>query len=313
MLNLQATESIMDWSAAIPTFLVTLREGVEAALVVGIVLACIRQAQQPQLVKSVYLGIGAGLAGSVVVGGLLIGLLQRVGQGQTAEAVLVRQLLEMGLGVVAIAMLSWMLIWMTQQARTLKAEVEGTVANALSGGASWGVFSLVATAVLREGFETVIFLVAKFQQGWIPILGAIAGFLGAVLVGFLLFRWGVRIDLKQFFQMMGIFLLLIVSGLVISALRHLDGAAIAWVELHPAMAWLCWSGGKACVLGPLVWDGRAILPDHQFPGILLKTLFGYRETLYGVQIFAYGLFLSLVGGLYFRSLNPPTPAPTTNN
>lgn len=300
----------MDWSAAIPTFLVTLREGVESALVVGIVLACIRRAHQPQLVPQVYLGIAAGLGGSVIVGSLLIGLVQRVGQGQGAQAVLVRQLLELGLGIVAIAMLSWMLIWMTRQDRTLKAEIEGTVQSALTQNqaAAWGVFTLVTTAVLREGFETVIFLAAKFQQGWIPIAGAVAGLGGAVLIGLLLFRWGVRIDLKRFFQVMGVFLLLIVAGLVISALRHLDAAAVSWVELHPEMASLCWSAADSCLLGPLVWNGHDLLPDRQFPGIVLKTLFGYREMLYGVQVLAYALFLGTVGGLYFRSLNPPEGA-----
>ncbi|NMF85145.1 FTR1 family protein [Nodosilinea sp. P-1105] len=300
----------MDWSPAIPTFLVTLREGVEAALVVGIVLACLRQAKQPQLVSSVYLGIGAGLGGSVILGIGLVRLLQRVGQGSSPQAVLGRQLLEMGLGVVAIVMLSWMLIWMTRQARTLKAEIEGTVQSALTQNraAAWGVFTLVATAVLREGFETVIFLAAKFQQGWIPIAGAGAGLGGAVLIGLLLFRWGVRIDLKRFFQVMGIFLLLIVAGLVISALRHLDAAAVAWVELHPEMASLCWSVGRSCLLGPLVWNGHDLLPDRQFPGIVLKTLFGYRERLYGIQVLAYALFLATVGGLYFRSLTPPDTA-----
>jgi high-affinity iron transporter len=296
----------MDWSAAIPTFLITLREGVEAALVVGIVLACIRRAQQPQLVRQVYMGIAAGLGGSVMVGSLLIGLVQRVGQGQGAQAVFVRQLLELGLGIVAIAMLSWMLIWMTGQARTLKAEIEGTVQSALTQNpaAAWGVFTLVGTAVLREGFETVIFLAAKFQEGWIPVAGAMAGLGGAVLIGLLLFRWGVRIDLKRFFQVMGIFLLLIVAGLVISALRHLDIATAAWVELNPNMANLCWSAGNSCLLGPLVWNGHDLLPDRQFPGIVLKTLFGYREMLYSLQILAYAVFLGTVGALYFRSLNP---------
>ncbi|EKQ66936.1 high-affinity Fe2+/Pb2+ permease [Leptolyngbyaceae cyanobacterium JSC-12] len=296
----------MDWSPAIPTFLITLREGVEAALVVGIVLACLRQAKQFQLISYVYFGIVAGLGASVVVGGLLLQLLHQVQNVTTPSIVMMRQLLETGLSVLAIAMLSWMLIWMTRQARSLKAEIEGSVQSAVAGNgiAAWGIFSLIATAVLREGFETVLFVATQFQTGWTPLLGAIAGIVGAVIIGVLLFKWGIKINLKQFFQVMGTLLLLIVAGLVISALRHLDIAAIAFVQLHPQATSLCWSAPPTCLLGPLVWDAHAILPDKEFPGIILKTLFGYRQTLYMVQAIGYLLFLSVVGSLYFRSFNP---------
>jgi high-affinity iron transporter len=297
----------MDWSSALPTFLITLREGVEAALVVGIVLACLRQANRSQLVPYVYGGIAAGLFASVVVGTLLLQLLQQVQNITTPDVVLIRQLLETGLGGLAIVMLSWMLIWMTRQARSLKTEIESSVQSVVAGNevAAWGIFSLVATAVLREGFETVIFLAAQVQAGWSPVLGAIAGLVGAVLIGTLLFKWGIKINLKQFFQVMGTLLLLIVAGLVVSALRHLDAAAIALVHLHPQSASLCWSPAPTCLLGPLIWDTHAILPDKQFPGILLKTLFGYTQTLYTVQAIGYLLFLSIVGSLYFQSFAPP--------
>ncbi|NDJ19606.1 FTR1 family iron permease [Myxacorys almedinensis] len=305
----------MDWSPAIPTFLITLREGVEAALVVGIVLACLRQAKQPQLIPYVYFGIVAGLVASVGVGGVPFQVLHQVENAKSPDMVVMRQLLEAGLGILAIAMLSWMLIWMTRQARSLKAEIEGSVQSAVAGNgvAAWGIFSLIATAVLREGFETVLFLTAQFQTGWTPILGAIAGVVGAIIIGVLLFKWGIKINLKQFFQVMGTLLLLIVSGLVISVLRHLDAAAIAFVQLHPQFASLCWSAAPTCLLGALVWDAHAVLPDKEFPGIILKTLFGYRETLYLVQAIGYFLFLGLVGRLYFRSFNSPkAPAPMSD-
>jgi high-affinity iron transporter len=297
----------MDWSPAIPTFLITLREGVEAALVVGIVLACLRQAQRPQLIPAVYFGIAAGLVASIGVGGLLLQGLHQVENVKSPDVVVMRQLLETGLGVLAIAMLSWMLIWMTRQARSLKAEIEGSVQVAVAGNgaAAWGIFSLIATAVLREGFETVLFLAVQFQTGWTPIVGAIAGIMAAAIIGVLLFKWGIKINLKQFFQIMGTLLLLIVSGLVVSALRHLDAAAIAFIQLHPQAAPLCWSAAPTCLLGSLVWDAHAVLPDQEFPGIILKTLFGYRERLYLVQAIGYFLFLGLVGRLYFRSFNPP--------
>jgi len=298
----------MDLTAALPAFVVTLREGVEAALVVGIVLACLNKAGQSRLNSRVYGGIGAGLAGSVLVGVLLSGVLAALNQSQESYAPVLKQALEAGFGLVAIALLSWMLVWMTRQARSLKAEVEGAVASALQqDGAGWGVFGLVTIAVLREGFETVLFLAAQFQEGLAPALGAVAGLAGAVGIGVLLFQLGVKINLKRFFQVMGVLLLLIVSGLVISMLRHVDMAIAAWVQLRPDLANLCFSPGPSCVLGPQVWDARAVLPDKQFPGVLLKALLGYRDQLYLGQAIAYLAFLGTVGWLYFQSLSPAQP------
>ncbi|MGB0564542.1 MAG: FTR1 family iron permease, partial [Spirulinaceae cyanobacterium] len=193
--------------------------------------------------------------------------------------------------------------WMTRQARSLRGEIEGAVTATLQQGtaAQWGVFTLILIAVLREGFETVIFIFASVQQGFPAVVGAIAGLLGAVVIGIALFQWGIKINLKVFFQSVGTLLLLIVAGLVISALRHLDADVNAIAELQHLP--LCLSS-QSCILGPLLWDGSQILPDQQFPGIVLKALLGYRDHLYLGQILGYSLFLLGVGTLYFQSLQP---------
>ncbi len=293
----------MDFSAALPTFVITLREGVEAALVVGIVLAYLKKAEQTRLNPWVYAGIGVGVVASVLVGILFSGLIVALEASDQAYAPVIKPLLEGTFTIGAIALLSWMLVWMTQQARTLKAEVEGAIGSVLqTQGAGWGVFSLITLAVLREGFETVLFIAAQFQAGWMPIGGAIAGLAGAVGVGILLFQLGVKINLRRFFQVMGIFLLLIVSGLVISALKHVDAAAAALAQINPQMSSICLGAGPSCLLGPQVWNLSAILPDHQFPGVLFKALFGYREKLYLAQAVAYLIFLFSVGSLYWQSV-----------
>ncbi|QLE58292.1 FTR1 family protein [Nostoc sp. TCL26-01] len=298
----------MNWSAALPTFLITLREGVEAALVVGIVFACLQQAEQQKLHRWVYLGILSATVASFVVGLLLNLGIQGLQTSEYIYAPVFKQLFEMGLGVIAIAMLSWMLIWMTQQAKFLKAEIAGSVKSALEQNhkAAWAIFSLIFIAVFREGLETAVFIVAKFSEGWIPVVGAIAGLSMAVLIGMLLFKWSIRINLQQFFQAMGVLLLLIVSGLVISALRHLDAAVVAFSQINSTVHHTCGLDNTSCVLGPLIWDLSGILPDRQFPGILLKTLFGYTQKLYLVQAIGYLLFWVIVGSLYFRSLSQPT-------
>jgi len=206
-------------------------------------------------------------------------------------------------------MLSWMLIWMTKQARFMKAQVEGAVTDALgkNSNAAWGVFSLILVAIVREGFETVLFVAANFQQGLLPTLGALGGLATAAAIGVLLFKWGVKINIRQFFQIMGVLLILIVSGLVVSGLQHFD-EAIANLSLSSRSSEnLCFyyehfTRIHSCILGPIVWNTEKILSDEQFPGIILKSLFGYRDKIYIVQAVGYLVFLTSIGGLYFLSI-----------
>jgi high-affinity iron transporter len=311
----------MNVSAAIPAFLITLREGVEAALVIGIVLAALHKANQRQFDRWIYGGIIAGLVGSGLVGASFHWGLAVLESTQQSDMLIVKPALEAGLNILAIALLSWMLIWMTRQARTLKSQVETAVRDSLQTGdrTAWGLFGLVFATVLREGFETVLFIAAQFQAGLLPTVGAIAGIFGAAGIGVLLFRWGVKINLRVFFQVMGILLLLIVSGLVVSALKYLNVAADTLTQLHPSLN-LCitqsLSTSASCILGPLAWDTSHILPDRQFPGIVLKTLLGYRDHLYWLQVIGYGLFWLTIGNLYIRSLGSPsasTASPTTGS
>jgi high-affinity iron transporter len=305
----------MDFSAALPTFVITLREGVEAALVVGIVLACLKKAKAGYLNSWVYAGVAVGLVASALVGVLFSWVIQGLNATYPQYTQVIEPLLEAVFGIVAIAMLSWMLIWMTQQARHLKAEVEGAVTAAIKEGnsAGWGVFSLILIAVLREGFETVLFIVAKFQQGLVPALGAIAGIAVAAGIGVLLFKWGIKINIRLFFQVMGVLLLLIVAGLVVSSLAHFDESVNTIAQMDRKSEALCFyyerfAKTHSCILGPMVWNTSGILPDNQFPGVVLKALFGYREKIYWVQAVAYLLFMFVIGSLYFNSLTVPTGA-----
>jgi high-affinity iron transporter len=309
----------MNFTEAIPTFVITLREGVEAALVIGIVLACLKKAEQSHLNSWVYAGVAAGIAASGLVGVLFNGLLAALSTSNQPYAPVFKQLLEGILGIVAIAMLSWMLIWMTQQARFLKAEVEGAVTAALTENtnAAWGVFGLIFIAVLREGFETVIFVSAQFQQGLSPALGALGGLTGAAIIGALLFKWGVKIDIRLFFKLMGILLLLIVAGLAVSALKHFDASAAILSQIDRQYAAICVFYDRtapvhSCILGPMLWNAAGVLPDRQFPGVILKALFGYRDRIYLLQAVGYTIFLLTVGGLYFQKLTPQATLPTKN-
>ena len=305
----------MDFTAALPTFVITLREGVEAALVVGIVLACLKKANAGQLNPWVYAGVIVGLIASVLVGVLFSWGIQALSTSYPQYSPVIEPLLEAVFGLLAIAMLSWMLIWMTQQAKHLKAEVEGAVTAAITqeSSAGWGIFTLILIAVLREGFETVLFIVAKFQQGLVPALGAIGGIAVAAGIGVLLFKWGVKINIRLFFQVMGVLLLLIVAGLVVSSIADFDETVNTLAQMNRQSEGLCFYYERfakyhSCILGPMVWNTTSVLPDDKFPGLVLKALFGYRAKLYLVQAVAYLVFMFAIGGLYFNSLTVPTPA-----
>lgn len=303
-----ASAYLMDIASALPTAIVTLREGVEAALVVGIVLACLNKAEQPHLNSWAYGGVTAGVVGSILIGSFLgLGLQQLQFIMPNVEGLL-KPILGILFGSIAIIMLSWMLLWMTQQARSLKTEINQTVTQALANEtAGLSIFSLVCIAVLREGFETVLFLFTQAQQTLTSsLLGIAIGLLGATLIGFGLFRWGIRINLKLFFQVMGVLLLLIIAGLVVSLCRNIDIVFATLSQLTTLSLDLCLGFGQSCVLGPLVWDMSQSLPDKQFPGVALKVLLGYRDRIYLIQLMAYVLFWLIIGNRYFRTLNQPT-------
>jgi high-affinity iron transporter len=300
----------MDFSAAIPTFVITLREGVEATLVVGIVLAILAKANQRQLIKWVYLGVIAGIFLSSIFGALAQALIGGF-SGQ------VYYLTKSIFSLAAIAMLSWMLMWMTQHAKMLKKDIEGTVGNVLTNreNAGWAILGMITVAVLREGAEVVLFIAGALtpdssQIGlakYAPALGAVFGILCSVIIGVAIFKLGVKINIKLFFQILGILLLLIVSGLVISTLAAFDLANTidkvlnpttgAYEFLNPPQKIVPWFN-----LGTQVTDTTAILPQDKFPGILLATMFGYSDKLYAVQLVAYFIFLFSAGTIYFRTL-----------
>jgi high-affinity iron transporter len=286
------------WSMAIPAGAIALREGTEASLVVGIVLACLAKAQRLALRPWVYGGIAAGLAISLLGGWLALAIGQRASLDRLGQ-----ELWKGSISLLAVLMLSWMLVWMTSQAKQMRSMIAGSVDRALDKSAGWPLCGLVAIAVGREGIETVVFVISQTDGTRVALLGAVGGWLAAALLVGLLLGGTVRIDLGQFFRVMGVLLLGVVGGLVISMLQHLDGAAMLWS--HPEIC--AWRSPGVCNLGPLVWDWHELLPEDRLPGLLLKTLLGYRDRLHGLQLLAYVVFWGAIGGAYWQSLvSPPT-------
>uniref|UniRef100_UPI00286E7CC5 FTR1 family iron permease n=1 Tax=Chamaesiphon sp. VAR_69_metabat_338 TaxID=2964704 RepID=UPI00286E7CC5 len=203
-------------------------------------------------------------------------------------------------------------IWMSRHAKSLKQEVEGAVGSALKtdARAGWGIFWLVFFAIMREGFETVLFIASKFQQGIVPAVGAIAGVVTATLIGMLLFKWGMQLNIRKFFAVMGVLLLLIIAGLVVTSLARFDQAINAVAQMNRDSQGMCFfyerfakPADKDCILGPIVWNFSKTLPEEQFPGMVFAALFGYVQRLYLVQAICYWVFLLGVGSIYLQPQN----------
>jgi high-affinity iron transporter len=302
-------EPSMDFSSALPTFIITLREGVEAALVVGIVFAYLKKAGKTHLKNWIYFGISAGISVSAIAGVAFEWVIKGLGTANQQYAGAIEPLMEGVFGLLAIGLLSWMLIWMARHAKGLKKEVENAVGSALQSDAQagWGIFSLVFFAILREGFETVLFIASKFQQGIIPTLGAVAGVGVAILIGMLLFKWGMRLDIRKFFAVMGILLLLIIAGLVVTSLARFDQAINSMAQMNRESQSMCFfherfakPADRDCILGPMVWNLSKVLPEEQFPGIVFSAMFGYVQRLYLVQAISYVIFLVTIGSIYLQ-------------
>jgi len=212
----------------LPTFVIGLREGLEASLIVGIIAAFLRRQGRRDLLRWVYLGVGTAVVLCVGVGATLEAVSANLPQRQ-------QEGLETVVGVLAVGMVTYMVVWMKQHSRELKRQLEGLAAEAMGEGGTRAGRAMVVMAflaVLREGFETVVFLLAAFNEdngGTAGAAGgAVAGILLAVLLGYGIYRGGVRLNLSKFFRGTGIVLVLVAAGLVVTALHTAHEAG--WLD-----------------------------------------------------------------------------------
>lgn len=242
--------------------LLALREGIEMALVVGIVLAYLGQIGARAAQRWVWLGVGAAALVSLGFLGIL-NALDAEFEGAT------EQLFEGATMVLAAAFLTWMILWMARNARHLKGELQRGVASALErGGAAWGLFLLVFFAVVREGVELALLLFAAPGEG--KLLGATTGLALAAGVGVLIYAFGRRIDLRTFFKVTTILLVLFAAGLVAHAAHEFAEAGLL-----------------ATVEGPKLWSTKALLPDNGGVGAILRALLGYQDEPTVIELVAY--------------------------
>jgi high-affinity iron transporter len=210
----------------LPTFVIGLREGLEAALIVGIIAAFLNQQRRPDLLRWVFGGVTIAVLLCTAVGVTLDQLSKDLPQRQ-------QEGLETVIGALAVAMVSYMIIWMRRNSRGLKKELETLAADAMSGGSRAGraMVLMAFLAVLREGLETVVFLLAAFNEagsGATAGIGALLGVAASIALGYGIYRGGVRLDLARFFRFTGLVLVLVAAGLVATAFHTAHEAG--WLQ-----------------------------------------------------------------------------------
>ena len=219
----------------LPTFVIGLREGMEAALIVGIVAAFLGQQGRSDALRQVWTGVTIAVAICVAIGVALQIISQNLPQQQ-------QEGLETVVGAIAVVMVTYMVLWMRRHSRNLKGDLEAAAGSALAQGSTKALVAMAFLAVLREGFETVVFLLATFHasgNATLSWVGALLGILLAVVLGYMIYKGGVRINLSRFFRITGIVLVVIAAGLVMTAVHTANEAG--WLNFGQNQAFdLSW-------------------------------------------------------------------------
>ena len=267
-------------------FLIMLREGLEAALIVGIIASYLAQTGRARTLPMVWAGVGLACALCLALG---VGLTLASAEFPQAE----QELFEGVVALVAAAVLTSMVFWMHKASRSIKGQLHASVDDALrpsngGAGAGWALVGMVFLAVGREGLESVFFLLATFQQGegWSMPVGALLGLLVAAAVGYGIYRGGVRLNLRLFFRWTGVFIIFVAAGLLASSLRALHEAGL-WDQLQAT-----------------AFDLSGTIPNDGIAGTLLSGLFGYSDTPTVGEVLIYVAYLVPALALFGGGMRP---------
>jgi high-affinity iron transporter len=249
----------------IPTFVITLREGVEASLIIGIIAAFLVKEGRRDAMRQMWLGIGIAVA---LCAGVAVAL-RVIGQELPDKG---QEGLETVVGLIAVAAVTYMIVWMRRHARGIKSQLQGEAASALAAGSTVALVAMAFLAVLREGFETSVFLLAAFNDATDTTAagaGAVLGLVAAVAIGLGLYRGGVRINLTRFFRFTGLVLVFVAAGLLATAAH----------TAHEA-GWINGLQGQALDLSWLVQPGT-------ISGSLLTGMLGLQPSPTVIEVTVY--------------------------
>ena len=268
-------------------FLIGLREGLEATLVVVLLMAYLAKTDRRHLIPRLWVGVAAAVAVSVAFGALLT-----FGpKGLTFEA---QEAIGGTLSIAAVGLVTWMVFWMARTARTLGSDLKSRVDKS-AGGAGWGLAVVAAIAVGREGLETALFLLAAAKatgESTQPLIGALLGLAAAAGFGYLLHRGVLKVDLSRFFTWTGAALIVIAGGVLSYGIHDLQEAGLL-PGLHS-----------------LAFDISVAVPPSSWYGTLLKGTLNFSPATTWLEAGAWLLYVLPVLFLYLRTNHkaPSRPA-----
>lgn len=257
--------------------LVTLREGVEAALIVAIVVAALARLGRKDLIHIAWTGVGAAVLVSLAAGLVLFA----TAGGLEGRA---EQIFEGAAMFTAVGVLTYMVFWMARQGAAVASELRDRTARAAAAGSAGAVFALTFVAVVREGLETALFLFSTVRSTE-PVaagVGALAGLGMAGALGLAIYRAGAALPLKTFFAVTGVLIVLVAAGLVGHGVHEFQEAGILPVTVEH------------------VWDTSALLPQDGLAGGLARALFGYADSPSLLEVISYVAYLVTVGLTWAR-------------
>ena len=265
------------------SLLITLREGLEAGLIVVIILTYLSNAGHRAYWKYALTGAAAAIAVSILVGVVIFAVAGEF-EGRA------EQIFEGAAMLTAVAVLSWMIVWMKSQAAHIRGQLHSQVQSAVAMGSALGLAAIPFVAILREGIETAIFLFAASETAT-PVqstVGAGLGLVAALALSYVIYRGGRRIDLGLFFNVTGVLLIFFAAGLLAYGLH----------EFHEA--------GLVPPVVEHVWDINGVLSDKEGVGLWLKGILGYNGNPSLVEVVAYPTYL-VVAFWYFLRARPAAP------
>ncbi len=254
------------------TLVIFLREGVEASMIVAILLAYLSRIGRREHFRDVFLGVGAALVLATAGGAVAYQTIRSYAGSR------VQTIFETVTYLAAAAVLTYMTFWMRAHARSLSRELRERAEGALDGRARWGLGLLAFQAVGREGLETVVFTLAIIfsTSAAGALTGAAIGLAGALGIAFAIYRLGHRLNLGRFFTIVGVLLMIFAAGLLADAVENLQ--QLGWLP----------------VLQSPMWHSAALLSEDSAFGDVLHSFFGYSDAPTPLQLLVYVAYLAAV-------------------
>jgi high-affinity iron transporter len=259
----------------IPTFVIGLREGLEASLIVGIIAAFLIQRGERRALGPMWVGVGIAISLCVAIAIVLevVGGSLPLRQRETMEGIL---------ALVAVAGVTYMVVWMRRHSRELKRTLESSAEGALLRGSVWALVGIAFFAVIREGLETAIFMLAAFDSVTDPFaagIGAVLGVALALVLGYAIYRGGVRINLSRFFKVTGFVLVLVAGGLLATAVHEVAEAGVV-TAMQQSVADLSWLVEPGTVHASLLTGMLGVQPVPTVAEVLVWLVYVVPMSVY---------------------------------